>query len=1067
MLEAGRRAGRSSAAAETEGGGAWSRSAVCGGRGKASRDCARCEEPLWMVSRPGFGRLPDSNMAARQLLGGNGGAALVTEITQAADMAEERESLRRQIQQLQGLISRHKHVHGDAPAPVAPAHLRWRNPSQPQYRPQRTFRGAAATTGYQPRQPGQNKTWRAQYSLVNRTPAELTVPPPVVNPSSHAPRFPVGGHVHKATTDYNLPKSGTLSNPAMSGNLSFINHKTVVVPKTKCQPAMARDNPALPSTSADWGNRTRASAQESSSRTAPQGKLTWTSQDVRSPAHGSTKTPQEKLSWTSQDVRSPAHGSTKTPQGKLSWTSQDVRSPAHGSTKTAQGKLTWTSQDVRSPAHGSTKTPQEKLTWPSQDVRSPAHGSTKTPQGKLSWTSQDVMSSAHGSTKTAQGKLSWTSQDVRSSAHGSTKTAQGKLSWPSQDVRSPAQGASKTPQGKLSWTSQDVRSSAHGSTKTAQGKLTWTSEEVRSPAQGSTKTLPPSKKPSAALTKSVATVSDRGATKKRPISSSPSPNLPKSTLPAATPARPSKSVRTKYTWVASSKTNLPGKRPSPVGKSGNLERVKSPPAPNFPKGKKVSQQKASPKNRYKWKAEPSTSAPPTPGQAAVHRTVQRPGSQSLYSKVAPSVRTAESFRDATNSSYKIKSRTKLVRRRSTSRSPVEKKAPPLPSHTVKSRYSLRKSSPRVKSPVTVRRVSPRGLVHISKHRLRRVPPPSPGVREGTSRSPSVKSSASSRVINTRYRIVKRAVSTPLVSSQFSSFSPYLSWKNRVLLFNRSRQFTQVRRGHAQQRWRNRGLRCIGGAIYRVSDNKLSKAWSPGTASKPTAKTGKTDVSSISPVSLHSSRSSTPSRYIASRAVQRSLAIIRQAQHKKVKKEYCMYYNRFGRCNRGDACPFIHDPEKVAVCTRFVRGTCKADGTCPFSHKVSQDKMPVCSYFLRGICHKTDCPYSHVYVSRKAEICQDFLKGYCPMGAKCKKKHTLVCPHFAQKGTCPDGTKCKMQHHRRKRQTENKTDPEHTATSCKRHRRAEEDSGEASADQAQTVTFSRFWSHQFSAPHLQI
>lgn len=85
----------------------------------------------------------------------------------------------------------------------------------------------------------------------------------------------------------------------------------------------------------------------------------------------------------------------------------------------------------------------------------------------------------------------------------------------------------------------------------------------------------------------------------------------------------------------------------------------------------------------------------------------------------------------------------------------------------------------------------------------------------------------------------------------------------------------------------------------------------------------------------------------------------------------MYYNRFGRCNRGERCPYIHDPEKVAVCTRcppplawgrfcagpcpwsllalphtlfswccrFVRGTCKkTDGTCPFSHHVSKEKV---------------------------------------------------------------------------------------------------------------------------------
>lgn len=33
----------------------------------------------------------------------------------------------------------------------------------------------------------------------------------------------------------------------------------------------------------------------------------------------------------------------------------------------------------------------------------------------------------------------------------------------------------------------------------------------------------------------------------------------------------------------------------------------------------------------------------------------------------------------------------------------------------------------------------------------------------------------------------------------------------------------------------------------------------------------------------------------------------------------MYYNRFGRCNHGEHCPYIHDPDKVAVCTRWASG----------------------------------------------------------------------------------------------------------------------------------------------------
>uniref|UniRef100_A0A3B5L7T1 Zinc finger CCCH domain-containing protein 3 n=1 Tax=Xiphophorus couchianus TaxID=32473 RepID=A0A3B5L7T1_9TELE len=161
--------------------------------------------------------------------------------------------------------------------------------------------------------------------------------------------------------------------------------------------------------------------------------------------------------------------------------------------------------------------------------------------------------------------------------------------------------------------------------------------------------------------------------------------------------------------------------------------------------------------------------------------------------------------------------------------------------------------------------------------------------------------------------------------------------------------------------------------------------------------------------------------ISSRAVQRSIAIIRHARQKKQQKQYCMYYNRFGKCNRGTSCPFIHDPDKVAVCTRFLRGTCKqADGTCPFSHKVAKEKMPVCSYFLKGICNNSDCPYSHVYVSRKAEVCDDFVKGYCPEGEKCKKKHTLVCPDFSKTGSCPRGSRCKLQHRQRVKRSASST-----------------------------------------------
>ncbi|XP_045193953.2 uncharacterized protein LOC123549705 [Mercenaria mercenaria] len=157
--------------------------------------------------------------------------------------------------------------------------------------------------------------------------------------------------------------------------------------------------------------------------------------------------------------------------------------------------------------------------------------------------------------------------------------------------------------------------------------------------------------------------------------------------------------------------------------------------------------------------------------------------------------------------------------------------------------------------------------------------------------------------------------------------------------------------------------------------------------------------------------------VVNKTVQRAAAKYKKDNTKIMKKKkYCMFYNRFGKCNRKGSCTYIHDPDKVAVCTRFLRGTCKVKD-CPFSHKVSKDKMPVCSYYLKGVCNRDDCPYLHVNVNRDAEICQEFVKGYCPLGEKCKKKHILKCPEFTKTGSCSKGEKCNLQHRRRKRKSQ--------------------------------------------------
>jgi hypothetical protein len=129
------------------------------------------------------------------------------------------------------------------------------------------------------------------------------------------------------------------------------------------------------------------------------------------------------------------------------------------------------------------------------------------------------------------------------------------------------------------------------------------------------------------------------------------------------------------------------------------------------------------------------------------------------------------------------------------------------------------------------------------------------------------------------------------------------------------------------------------------------------------------------------------------------------------RTYCMFFNRFGRCSRGDKCQYVHDPEKVSVCTRFLRGTCKVTD-CPFSHHVAPDKMPTCRYFLRGICSHDNCPYRHVRVASNAGPCLDFARGFCHLGDACKKNHVLICPEFTESGVCSRGKRCPLRHNKK-------------------------------------------------------
>ncbi|PQM37687.1 uncharacterized protein Pyn_12733 [Prunus yedoensis var. nudiflora] len=151
------------------------------------------------------------------------------------------------------------------------------------------------------------------------------------------------------------------------------------------------------------------------------------------------------------------------------------------------------------------------------------------------------------------------------------------------------------------------------------------------------------------------------------------------------------------------------------------------------------------------------------------------------------------------------------------------------------------------------------------------------------------------------------------------------------------------------------------------------------------------------------------RILANERVRWSLHTARLRLAKK--RKYCQFFTRFGKCNKDDGkCPYIHDPSKIAVCTKFLKGLC-SNPNCKLTHKVIPERMQDCSYFLQGLCSNESCPYRHVNVNPKASTCEGFLKGYCADGNECRKKHSYVCPSFEATGTCPQGPKCKLHHPR--------------------------------------------------------
>lgn len=118
----------------------------------------------------------------------------------------------------------------------------------------------------------------------------------------------------------------------------------------------------------------------------------------------------------------------------------------------------------------------------------------------------------------------------------------------------------------------------------------------------------------------------------------------------------------------------------------------------------------------------------------------------------------------------------------------------------------------------------------------------------------------------------------------------------------------------------------------------------------------------------------------------------------------------GTCYKGPTCPYIHDPNKVAICKEFLQtGKCRAGDSCDLSHEPSPHRSPVCVHFLRGRCANPECHYAHIRVNPGAPVCRAFgILGYCEKGEQCTDRHVYECPDYANTGSCKK-TKCTLPH----------------------------------------------------------
>lgn len=120
------------------------------------------------------------------------------------------------------------------------------------------------------------------------------------------------------------------------------------------------------------------------------------------------------------------------------------------------------------------------------------------------------------------------------------------------------------------------------------------------------------------------------------------------------------------------------------------------------------------------------------------------------------------------------------------------------------------------------------------------------------------------------------------------------------------------------------------------------------------------------------------RALASEKVRWSLHTARLRLARKSK--YCQFFTRFGKCNKDDGkCPYIHDHSKIAVCTKYLSGSCTSVN-CKLTHKVYWlFSLPLCNagsifFFLLDLLHFNLIVFLMQVIPERMQDCSYYQQG---------------------------------------------------------------------------------------------